>query len=175
MDNHLDREFARSVEELYPRLHRAMRAYLAGSSVDAEDLLQETFMKAYLNLDSFREDASMYTWLYSIARNLAIDEFRKRKYEKLLSNTPIEEFEVSNDNSVDDKESTAHQVLMMRKAIAQLPELLRSIVVMKTIDGLSYPEIAEITELNVDTIKNRMFRARKELATILKQMGIERS
>lgn len=175
MDNHLDREFARSIEELYPRLHRAMRAYLAGSSVDAEDLLQETFMKAYLNLDSFREDASMYTWLYSIARNLAIDEFRKRKYEKLLSNTPIEEFEVSNDDSDDDKESIDQQVLMMRKAIAQLPELLRSIVVMKTIDGLSYPEIADITELNEDTIKNRMFRARKELANTLKQMGIERS
>lgn len=171
----METEFTRSIEELYPRLHRAMRAYLAGSSVEAEDILQETFLKAYLNLDTFREDASMYTWLYSIARNLAIDEFRKRKYEKLISNTPIEEMEVSNDDNDDGKENIDHQVLLMRKAIAQLPELLRSIVVMKTIDGLSYPEIAEITELNEETIKNRMFRARKELAAILKQMGIERS
>lgn len=175
MDNHMDREFKRSIEELYPRLHRAMRAYLAGSSVDAEDLLQETFLKAYLNLDTFREDASMYTWLYSIARNLAIDEFRKRKYEKLMSSTPIEELEVSYIDNSDGLENLDHQVLMMRKAIAQLPEILRSIVVMKTIDGLSYPEIAEITDLNEETIKNRMFRARKELAIMLKQMGIERS
>lgn len=171
----MDTEFTRGIKELYPRLHRAMKAYLAGSRIDAEDLLQETFLKAYVNLGSFREDASMYTWLYSIARNLAIDEFRKRKYEKLISSTPIEDLEYSNDDSNEGKESIDQQVFMMRKAIAQLPELLRSIVVMKTIDGLSYPEIAEITELNEDTIKNRMFRARKELATILKQMGIERS
>lgn len=169
------REFKRSIEELYPRLHRAMRAYLAGSSVDPEDLLQETFLKAYLNLDTFREDASMYTWLYSIARNLAIDEFRKRKNEKLMSSTPIDEMDVTNDETDHEHENLDHQVLLMRKAIAQLPELLRSIVVMKTIDGLSYQEIAEITELNEETIKNRMFRARKELANILKQMGIERS
>lgn len=175
MDNHMDKEFKRSIEELYPRLHRAMRAYLAGSSVDPEDLLQDTFLKAFLNLDTFREDSSMYTWLYSIARNLAIDEFRKRKYEKLVSSTPIEEMEVSNEVHDDGNESMDHQVLMMRKAIAQLPELLRSIVVMKTVDGLNYQEIAEITELNEETIKNRMFRARKELAGILKQMGIQRS
>lgn len=175
MDNRMDREFKRSIEELYPRLHRAMRAYLAGSTVDAEDLLQETFLKAYLNLDTFREDASMYTWLYSIARNLAIDEFRKRKYDKLKSHTPVEEMELANNDDDDGKESIDHQVLMMRKAIAQLPELLRSIVVMKTIDGLSYPEIAEITDLNEETIKNRMFRARKELANKLKQMGVPQS
>ena len=172
MDNHLDKEFTRSIEELYPRLHRAMRAYLAGSNIDPEDLLQDTFLKAYRNLDSYRKDSSMYTWLYSIARNLAIDEFRKRKYEKLMSSTPVEDLEISNDDSSDSDDQTEQEVLMMRKAIAQLPELLRSIVVMKTIDGLSYPEIAEVTGLNIETVKNRMFRARKELADNMKQMRV---
>jgi len=175
MDNHMVTEFKRSIEELYPRLHRAMRAYLAGSTIDAEDLLQDTFLKAYENLDSFREDASMYTWLYSIARNLAIDEFRKRKYEKLVSNTPVDELEISNnDNEVEAIENRAQQIVIMRNAMAQLPELLRTIVVMKTIDGLSYPEISEVTGLNIETIKNRMFRARKQLADTMKQMGAER-
>ena len=172
MDNHMVKEFTRSVEELYPRLHRAMRAYLAGSNIDTEDLLQDTFLKAYRNLDSYRKDASMYTWLYSIARNLAIDEFRKRKYEKLISNTPIEDLEISHDDPDDSIMNTEQEVLKMRKAIAQLPELLRSIVVMKTIDGLSYPEIAEVTGLNIETVKNRMFRARKELAENMKQIRI---
>lgn len=167
-------EFKRSIEELYPRLHRSMSAYLAGSSIEAEDLLQETFMKAYNNLDSFREDSSMYTWLYSIARNLAIDEFRKRKNEKLISGTPVEELEISNDDDEPD-DDTPHNIRMMRKAMAELPEILRSVVVMKTIDGMSYPEIALITGLNEDTIKNRMFRARKELADKLKQMGVTAS
>lgn len=89
-----------------------------------------------------------------------------------MSSTPVEDLEISNDDSSDSDDQTEQEVLMMRKAIAQLPELLRSIVVMKTIDGLSYPEIAEVTGLNIETVKNRMFRARKELADNMKQMRV---
>lgn len=171
MDSHKkEEEFKRSIGELYPRLHRAMTAYLAGSSVEADDLLQETFLKAYRSLDSFKGNSGLYTWLYSIARNLAIDEFRKRKHEKLRSNTPVEEFELKSVPGLDD--NSREEVLLLRKAIARLPELLRSIVVMKTIDGMSYPEISEVTGVNVQTLKNRMFRARKELAVTLKKMGV---
>ena len=59
------------------------------------------------------------------------------------------------------------------EAISQLPEILRSIVVMKSIDGLTYPEIADVTGVNEQTLKNRMFRARKQLAVTLKQMGVD--
>jgi RNA polymerase sigma-70 factor, ECF subfamily len=171
MDRHKnEEEFKRSIGELYPRLHRAMTAYLAGSSVEADDLLQETFLKAYRNLDSFKGNSGYYTWLYSIARNLAIDEFRKRKYDKLRSNTPVDEFELP--AGPEPGENSREEVLLLRKAVAQLPELLRSIVVMKTIDGMSYPEISEVTGVNEQTLKNRMFRARKELAESLKKMGV---
>lgn len=173
MDPHNKEEFKRSIGELYPRLHRAMKAYVAGSSVDPEDLLQETFLKAYKNLNQFRGHANLYTWLYSIARNIAIDEFRKRKYEKLQSNTPVEEFEIASD--IESPDQNNENVMLLRKAIAELPELLRSVVVMKTIDGLSYPEISNITGVNVETLKNRMFRARQLLSVRLKQLGIDPS
>jgi RNA polymerase sigma-70 factor, ECF subfamily len=86
------------------------------------------------------------------------------------SSVPVEEFEIESDDfeSKDKKE----EVLLLRKAISELSEILKSVVVMKTIDGMSYPEISEVLEVNEQTLKNRMFRARKELAGILKRMGV---
>ncbi|MDR9367222.1 MAG: RNA polymerase sigma factor, partial [Balneolaceae bacterium] len=154
--------FEKQIDELYPRLHRSMKAYLAGSGVEAEDILQETFLKAYKNIDQFEGNANMYTWLYSIARNKCIDEFRKRKYESNRSSIPVEEYNIESDEfkSKDQQENTE----LLKEAISELPELLRSIVVMKSIDGLTYPEISDITGVNEQTLKNRMFRARKQLA-----------
>jgi RNA polymerase sigma-70 factor (ECF subfamily) len=165
--------FEKQIDELYPRLHRSMTAYLAGSEIEAEDILQETFLKAYKNLDHFEGNSNMYTWLYSIARNKCIDEFRKRKYESNRSSIPVEEFELESDEfkAKDQKED----VDLLKEAISKLPEMLRSIVVMKSIDGLTYPEISEVTGVNEQTLKNRMFRARKQLAVTLKQMGVDQS
>ena len=165
--------FEKQIEELYPRPHRSMRAYLAGSEIEAEDILQETFLKAYKNLDQFEGKSNMYTWLYSIARNKCIDEFRKQKHESNRSSIPVEDFEIESDEYK--TENKREDVKLLKEAIAQLPEILRSIVVMKSIDGLSYPEISEITGVNEQTLKNRMFRARKQLAVTLKQMGVDQS
>jgi len=164
--------FEKQIDELYPRLHRSMKAYLAGSGVEAEDILQETFLKAYKNIDQFEGNANMYTWLYSIARNKCIDEFRKRKYESNRSSIPVEDYNIESDEfkSKDQQEDTE----LLKDAISELPELLRSIVVMKSIDGLTYPEISDVTGVNEQTLKNRMFRARKQLAGILKKMGVNK-
>lgn len=163
--------FEQQIEMLYPRLHRSMTAYLAGSGIEAEDILQETFLKAYKKIDQFEGKSNMYTWLYSIARNKCIDEFRKRKYESNRSSIPVEEYQLESDEfkAKDQQE----EVKLLKEAISQLPELLRSIVVMKSIDGLSYPEISDVTGVNEQTLKNRMFRARKQLAETLKQMGVD--
>jgi RNA polymerase sigma-70 factor, ECF subfamily len=170
MDENRKDEFKRSIPGLYPRLHRAMSAYLAGSNVEADDILQETFLKAYHNLGSFEGKSGYYTWLYSIARNLCIDEFRKLKHEKNRINKPVDEFELTSETF--SSENERGEILMLRKAIAQLPELLRSVVVMYTIDGMTYSEIAEVTGINEQTLKNRMFRARKELAVLLNKMRV---
>jgi RNA polymerase sigma-70 factor, ECF subfamily len=171
MDQQKTDEFKRAINDLYPRLHRAMTAYLAGSSVEADDILQETFLKAYRSLESFEGKSGHYTWLYAIARNLSLDEFRKRKIEKKISTVTVDDLELESDTF--ESESDKEDILLLRKAIAELPELLRSIVVMKTIDGMNYAEIEEITGVNEQTLKNRMFRARKELAALINQMRVE--
>ncbi|WP_069133019.1 RNA polymerase sigma factor [Rhodohalobacter halophilus] len=164
-------DFKKELPRLYPRLHRAMSAYLAGSDLDPEDITQEAFLKAYRSVGKFKGESGFYTWIYSIARNLCIDHFRKQKNEPDKSSIPVDEFEIESDEfkSADKRE----EILLLRKAIAQLPELLRTVVIMKTVDGLTYPEISEILDVNEQTIKNRMFRARKELAGILKKMGVD--
>jgi len=162
--------FEKQIEELYPRLHRSMKAYLAGSEIEAEDILQETFLKAYKNLDQFEGNSNLYTWLYSIARNKCIDEFRKKKSGLNRSSIPVEEFEIE---SGEYETNDQAEMELLETAISQLPELLRSIVVMKSVDGLTYPEISEVTGVNEQTLKNRMFRARKQLAENLKQMGVD--
>jgi RNA polymerase sigma-70 factor, ECF subfamily len=171
MDHSGREQFRQKLNELYPRLLRAMTAYLAGSTLDPEDIVQETFLKAYSNIDSFEGKSGFYTWIYSIARNLCIDEFRKRKYDHLQHSVPSDELEIASDTFSDMEKK--EEILMLRKAIAMLPELFRSVVVMKTIDGMSYPEISEITGINEETLKNRMFRARKELAKTMKMLGAE--
>lgn len=164
-------EFESEIEEIYPRLNRALTAYLAGSGVEPEDILQETFLKAYKNLDKFKGSSGLYTWIYSIARNLCIDEFRKRKHQNNRSHIPVEDFELASDmfTSTPEKE----EVLLLRKAISQLPEKLRSIIVMQAIDELSYTDISKITGINEQTLKNRTFRARKQLAEILTKLGVD--
>lgn len=164
-------EFSSQIGEIYPRLHRAVTAYLAGTNIEADDILQETFLKAYKNLDSFQENAQLYTWVYSIARNLSIDELRKHKHDKKRSSVPVEEFELASDEF--QSESKKEEVLILRKAISELPELLKTIVIMKSIDGFTYPEIADVTGVNEQTLKNRMFRARKMLGESLSKMGVK--
>lgn len=161
--------FKEQIKVLYPRLRRSMTLYLAGSSISVEDLLQETFLKAWNHLDSFKDESGIYTWIYSIARNLALDEFRKQKNSPAVSTVAVEEHQVA--GSIEPKEQDQSDIELLRRAISELPELLRTIVIMKTTDGMSYPEIAEITGINEQTVKNRMFRARKELSERLKQMG----
>lgn len=163
--------FEKEIESLYPRLNRALTVYLAGSRVEPEDILQETFIKAFRNLHQFNGESGIYTWLFSIARNLSIDEFRKQKHEKNRSYIPVDEFELTSDQYLSDTER--EEVLLLRKAISLLPEKLRSVVIMKSIDQMSYGEISEVTGINEQTLRNRMFRAKKLLAESLKKMGID--
>lgn len=172
MDRYSNEAFQKEMVILYPRLNRALTAYLSGSQLDADDILQDTLLKACRNLDRFNGDSGLYTWLYSIARNICIDEFRKQKRRNGRSPVPVEEFKLAAEPSADESEN--EEIMLLRKAIAGLPDKLREVVVMKAIDGMSYPEIAHITGTNEQTLKSQMFRARKLLAASLKKLGVDK-
>ncbi|MGI1691506.1 RNA polymerase sigma factor [Thermoanaerobacter uzonensis] len=138
---------------------------------EALDLTQETLLKAYLNIKKFKGNSSFRTWLYRIAINCAIDYLRKRDVER--SNfRKIEEFEnevkdFETPEEVVDKKLTAEIVM---KEINKLPLDYKVVLILRDIEGLNYEEISKIMNLNLGTVKSRLWRARNLLKERIKSL-----
>lgn len=140
---------------------------MLNSAEDASDMVQETFIRAYGALSSFRQDASFLTWLYKIASNLCIDLLRSRRSKSSLSlDLELEEGrEPSADRYLGPEETAVRGAVgdVVHKAVMNLPERYRIVIVMRHLRGMSVEEIA--TELNLPsgTVKTHLFRAREML------------
>jgi RNA polymerase sigma-70 factor (ECF subfamily) len=144
---------------------------LSGSHEDAADIAQEAFVRAWNNLKSFRGDSAFSTWLYRIVTNVFLDD-RKRKRARphrsledvltLDESTVQRQFEDPNPGPQDLAEGDERRKIL-EEAIQTLPEGQRIMVVMYHTQGLSYEEIAEITQLPMGTVKSRLNRARLAL------------
>jgi RNA polymerase sigma-70 factor (ECF subfamily) len=157
--NELVRRYQRPVYSLVYRM--------IGSAEDASDLTQETFLRAYGALGSFRQDANFLTWLYKIASNLCIDLMRSRRSRGMLSlDAELENGrEPSADRSFSPEESVMRGAVseVVHKAVMNLPERYRLVVVMRHMHGMSIEEIAEQLALPSGTVKTHLFRAREML------------
>lgn len=142
---------------------------------DARDLAQESFVRAYQNLKSFRVESSFYTWLYRIAMNTALDHLRRQKmrrheaYEEGVATR--ETGSVLSDGAHRD---TAHRSLERKQlharlmaALDELPEDQRQVIVLREVDGLSYKEISEVMEIPEGTVMSRLYYARRKLKSVL--------
>lgn len=137
--------------------------YTMGEGSMVDDLSQEVFIKIYSKIDKFRMDAKFTTWLYRVTVNHCRDALRKRKLKKLL-----EVFDHTHaDKQWIDEPERFETAELVRLAISKLPEYLRTPLVLRDMDGFSYKEIADITGLEMGTVKSRIFRAREALKTIL--------
>jgi RNA polymerase sigma-70 factor (ECF subfamily) len=142
-------------------------------ALDAEDLTQETFLRAYLSIRSFQSRASLNTWLFRIATNLCIDYSRKnRKAQSLTSSLSMEgdgdEGETERDIpdvAFDPQRMLLNKELglMLNRALSELPEKLRTVVLLYDIEGLPYDEISAIVGCPLGTVKSRLFNARSAL------------
>lgn len=166
--------FESLAERYYPRIYRVCLGIL-GNTQDAEDCVQETFLKLYRSLGSFNDKASFYTWLYRIALNSCYDYLRKYRSEKLLSIEAAMETEgTSPVFQVADKAPLPDELLetsmnsdVIRSCILKLPEKGARIVWLRDIEGLSYAQIATIERTSEGTVKSRLFRARALLGQLL--------
>ncbi len=135
---------------------------VVASRTDAEDLVQEAFVQAYLNLAAFRGNCSFYTWLYRIALNLAYSNARRRQVRKALERTR----EVSDDIPADSTASPsermerAEESERIRRALAALSNEHRVLLVLRGVEGFDYQTIAEVMHLNPGTVRSRLHRAR---------------
>src|SRR3954451_2479281 len=157
------------------RLYRLARGILRNDS-EAEDVVQETYVRAFTHLDQFRGDSSLSTWLSRIAMNEALGRLRRQRPGVTLSSMPqgaleaeIIQFPLS---SVDDPEKSMAQreiQHVVEHAIDELPEPFRLVFITRVIEGMNVEETAEILDLKPETVKTRLHRARVMLRDIVEK------
>ncbi len=144
---------------------------------DAEDLVQETVVKAYRAWDRYERGTNCRAWLLTILRNTFINEFRKRsKRPDPVPFDTVEEVSAFERVQEEDPEGSFFRHLVdedVRRAIDELPEDFRLPVVLSDVEGLSYAEIAEVLGIPVGTVKSRLFRGRRRLQKRLYQYAVE--
>jgi len=150
---------------------------MLGNRHEAEDIAQEAFIRAYVNIQRFNIELKFSTWLYRIATNLCIDRIRKKKPDYYLdAEVPGTDglnmySQIAADGRLpeDDVESLELQA-MIQLEISKLPEKYRSVIVLKYIEELSLNEISEILELPLGTVKTRIHRGREALRKQLRHV-----
>jgi RNA polymerase sigma-70 factor (ECF subfamily) len=138
-----------------------------GKHDEAEDLTQEIFLKIFKSLDTFDRRANFQTWLISVSRNLCIDHYRSVRKERETIDRDVDASEltpISKEVGAIALLEQQDRVALLRRALAELPEALKTAVLMRDIQELSYQEIARKLRLPEGTVKSRINRGRTELA-----------
>jgi RNA polymerase sigma-70 factor, ECF subfamily len=160
----------RSYEELVRRYERLVGRVLypyARREISVEDLVQETFLRAYDRLETFNPDYRFKTWLLAIANNLGVDTLRRRK--EIVEFNP--ETHASSVGGLEAEALDAERSRGVQEAVATLPEAYGVPLVLRYSEGMSYAEIAEILDITIPAVKSRLFRARKMLGERLEEVG----
>ena len=153
--------------------------HILGNRSEAEDVAQEVFVSVFKYIDGFRGDAQLSTWLYRVATNTARN---RAKYLARRSHRSHQSFEDTAENKFSDnpaapnRPSSPAEVAMgkeleevLQEGLQSLPEIHRTIMVLRDVEHLSYDEIAAVVELPVGTVKSRLFRARAALRSFVEE------
>jgi len=159
--------------------HRVLKlvSRFVNDAAEAEDVAQEAFLKAYRALPAFRGESAFYTWLYRIAINTAKNALvsnRRRPVDFDLDLQDPDQYErqakLKDADTPEGVLLTDEIRLVVEKALEQLPEDLRTAIVLRELEGLSYEEIAEAMDCPVGTVRSRIFRAREAIDKKLKPL-----
>ncbi|MDN4076084.1 RNA polymerase sigma factor SigW [Fictibacillus terranigra] len=173
-----DQEAFEGLVEIYKDKIYRLCYRMVGDSHEAEDLAQEAFVRAYINIDKYSGSYKFSTWLYRIATNLCIDKLRKKKpdysmdaeipgtegatlYNQVAGADPLPEEEV------EEKEKRDH----LQQEIMKLPEKYRTAILLKYVEDLSLEEISSVMDLPVPTVKTRIHRGREALKKVYKKVA----
>ncbi|MEM6671658.1 MAG: sigma-70 family RNA polymerase sigma factor [Planctomycetota bacterium] len=164
------RSFEVLVERYQRRLFGLVRHYTR-NAVEVEDIVQDTFLKAYSRLETFQSSSAFYTWLYRIAVNTILDFMKRQgrspvqavedpelvgRTETGASDATTERLSVRPDARLEREEIAA----ITRDVMDQLPEIFRTVLVMRELEQMSYQDIADVLQISIGTVESRLFRAR---------------
>jgi RNA polymerase sigma-70 factor (ECF subfamily) len=169
----------KAFEMIVLRYQQPLVNYLGRTMGDREmalDFAQDIFLKAYSSLASYRTTFKFSTWLFKIASNHMIDYWRKKKISAVSLDQPYDADENSLRIQVEDRQvpvarkyELAEVRARIEKALERIPEALRELFVLRHVNEFSYEEIAEIKDLPVGTVKNRVFQAKEMLRRQLEE------
>jgi RNA polymerase sigma-70 factor (ECF subfamily) len=171
------RAFGMLVEKYQRKLGRLL-SRLIRDPAEVEDVVQESFIKAYRALPNFRGDSAFYTWLYRIgintAKNYLVAMGRRPQVTTEIEIEDAENFEDGNELRTMDTPETELMGKQIAKTVndtvASLPEELRTAITLREIEGLSYEEIATLMDCPIGTVRSRIFRARETIAQKLRPL-----
>lgn len=147
--------------------------HVVGSTDEAEDVVQEAFIQAYVKLNTFQMNARFFTWLYRIAFNFALSRRRKNRGKLSLDQNR----EATGNEPMDHRDGPdsgmlrSENVAMVQSALQRLTEDHRAILILREMQGMSYEHIAEILDIEIGTVRSRLNRARAQLKTQLETMS----
>lgn len=155
--------FNKLVGRWQDRIHHFAYRYFA-SSDDAAEITQKTFIKAYQKLDSLDDAQKFGSWLYRIANNLCLDELKRAGRKR---GTSLEALKTAPQapavSGADSKLVRNEAIVLLHRALLQLPNEQRMVVIMKEYEGMTFPEIAEILDEPLNTVKSRLYYGLKAL------------
>ena len=165
-----DQNAFEEIVELYKNKVYQLCYRMLGNEHEAQDIAQEAFVRAYVNIKSFDVDRKFSTWLYRIATNLSIDRIRKKKPDYFLDAEIQGTDGLTMHSQISAEEPTPDEYIeslelqeWVQKNILSLPSKYRSVIVLKYIEELSIKEISDILDLPEGTVKTRIHRGREAL------------
>jgi len=173
-----DRDAYRVLVERYQSRVLRLALEMVKNRHDAEDIVQESFVKAYLALRSFKGESSFYTWLHRIAYNMAID-FRRKNLKHVVnaeeyndaSMVAADQMEIGGRTDANPHSNLFHKERLekIRGALSGISEEHRAVVVLREVEGMSYEEIADVVGISKGTVMSRLHYARKKLQKTLRE------
>lgn len=169
--------FGLLVTKYQRKLARLLSQFIRDSA-EVEDVTQETFIKAYRALPSFRGDSAFYTWLYRIgintAKNFLVSQGRRAPTLQGVDAEDAENFDTGGllrEINTPESELMSKQIAQtVNQTLAKLPEELRTAITLREIEGLSYEDIASIMSCPIGTVRSRIFRAREAISEELRPL-----
>lgn len=168
----MDSSSEREIKQLYDQFHQDIFVYIfimLGERQQAKDIMQETFVKAFVNLENFRGEASLKTWLYRIARNLTIDYQRRKKPVTYIK----EYFAVTKSTQKTPEEivELGESIEQLYQSLAKLKKEYRDVIILRKIKELSIKETADILSWKESRVKTNLHRGLEALRNELMKEG----
>ena len=158
------------MNKYYPRVYASLFSFTK-SKEDSEDLAQQTFIKAWQQIESFRGDSAFFTWIYRIAINLAKNFVVSSSYKKQKANTSIEDaaIEITSYENIESVLTHNQSMQEIKSFIKTMPESLKTAFTLRESEGKSYEEISIITNTPIGTVRSRIFRARESIIEFMQK------